>query len=281
MTREELQYLFAIRGFRARIKSDEVQVEVCTFCGNDRYNLELNPAAGVYHCWTCGARGRLENYLKNQFSLNYAIPVNLAAVTGAARRAMPEGGVTKDLTDPWARQYLASRGIDSVDCNIYEIYQGKGDSWDGRVVFTLRDYWNHKVAGFNGRAVLAGLKPKYFAHWMDGTKSITGYRSHSRIHVLVEGIFDCLRVHRSGFNAAMLGGVNETQVESWAARVPEGHTVCVLLDGDAADQGRKLYWRIYPIHPEVVFIPLPPEFDPALIEPAVLHALITERTTRC
>lgn len=280
MTPQDLQTLLSIRGIRSRVARDEVQIQVCVTCGNEKWNFEINPSRGMYHAWCCGARGRAEYFVRDYLGVTASIPVNITEnrLARTVLKASPE--VFQELQPGWSTNYLRERGLDTVDTRIYEAGQGAGETWGGRVVFQVRDYWSRSPIGYLGRAVLPGVRPKYFAHWDDGTKHITGYTSRSDIHVVVEGVFDGIRVHQAGLNAAVLGGVSEKQVEEWAARVPQPHTVVVLLDGDAIEQANRLRWRIYPIHEKVILVELPTGVDPAVLERRTIHALI-RRKVQC
>jgi hypothetical protein len=276
---DELQQLLAIHGLTSKVKGQEVAIAECLFCGNPKHNLELNASRGVYHAWCCGARGTIRNFLREHLRVDKYVPVN---ITIAQTRTSGVGVVTvpnfiKAIESNWAWDYLFGRGLSIVDVAIYNIGQGFGGNdgeWEGRIVFTLMDYFEHSSVGWVGRAALPGVEPKYYAHWPTGTKRITGYHARSDVHVLCEGVFDGLAAHRAGFNAAVLGGVEERAVEEWAARVPSAHYVAVMLDGDAAAQAERLFWRILPVHEKTFLVRLPVEFDPAQLDPTVVQTLI-------
>lgn len=277
MTSQELQHLFALRGIKTKVRGNEVQVGECLFCLNPKFNLEINPVAGFFHAWCCGAKGRADRFIREHLGKDVTItppPTRL----WTSPKVLDTAGATEflqPLVSSWALKYLEKRGLDTIDHLIYEILEGKGDHWQGRVVFPLREYWGNELVGYIGRAAYPTVVPKYYAHWVT-LKRITGYRSNSKIHVVVEGVFDGLRVHQCGYNAAVLGGVHEREIELFAARVPSEHTVVVLLDADAQEQAQKLRWRIYPIHEKTVVAPLTSGLDPAVLDRSDIHRLISE-----
>ena len=280
MTPQELLNLCSLRGLRAKIVRDEVAINVCVFCGNEKWNCEVNAVRGLYHAWCCGASGRTQYFVRDFLGADVNVPV-LPFETKRKRTftgAPPE--VYKALESPSVIDYLKNRGLDFVDFNIYEVGEGSGNTWGGRAVFHLREYWSRESVGYMGRAVHSAIRPKYFAHWNSGQKQISGYLSKSTTHVVVEGIFDGIKVNQAGYNAAVLGGVHEKQVEEWAGRVKESHTIVVMLDGDAQEQARKLYWRIYPIHTNTFVATLLEGMDPAVLERTTIHELI-RRTAKC
>lgn len=283
MTPQDLQSLFALRGIRTRIKGNEVQVGDCIFCGNPKYNLEINPVSGFVHAWCCGARGRADKFIRDHLGREVTIePQVLLSTrrTPISEMSLDNLECVQPLASERAIRYLRERGIDAVDERIYQILEGKGPSWEGRVVFPLREYWTSEFQGFIGRAVHPMIKPKYFAHW-NSKKVVTGYRSRSSIHVVVEGVFDGIAVHQAGFNAAVLGGVHESDIAGFAARVPEDAHIVVMLDADAQAQAEKLRWTILPVHSRVVMAPLSAGLDPAVLDRTVIQRLISSRTTTC
>lgn len=273
MTTEELKQLLAIHGLVSRVKGQEVALQICLYCGNEKFNCELNAERGVFHCWACGARGRVQTFLKEHLRVERDVPVNTQPVSPQSFALAVVPDLIKPVESPWAWKYLKDRGVDAVDVSIYGIGQGQGLKWDGRIVFPMKDYWRKGVVGFLGRAALATVHPKYFAHWLRG-KQITGYAARCDIHVLVEGPFDGLRVNQAGFNAAVLGGVEEKAIEEWGARVPSEDTIGIFLDGDAADQAKKIYWRLVPVHEKTVVVTTPAHIDPAVLDRRVIHQLV-------
>lgn len=280
MSPEEITPLFSIRGLRARVKGNEVQVESCVFCGNPKFNLEVNPVSGVYHCWACGARGRADQFIREHLGKDFNISVNLQAARREIRSPIGSPSFVGPVKSDSVFNYLAKRGLDGVDLNVYSISEGFGEEiWEGRVIFPLWEYWSRQVIGYMGRKI-AGGGPKYFSYWVDGHKYITGYQTRSDTHVIVEGAFDGVKVHKAGFNAVVLGGVTGTQVEEFAARVNPEHTLVVLLDGDAEDEANKLFWTLYPIHLKSFRVRLPVGIDPGSLDPETL-SLLVRRSVQC
>lgn len=273
MTPEELRTRFLLYGIDCRVKRDEVLLQTCVFCGNTRWNLEVNPVSGVYHCWTCNAGGRVDRLLKEVIGITVHIPVNLESREGAPRRTLP----TELMGEPVAEvthlaDYIHGRHLSAIDMAVYQMRAGRGSQWENRIVFPLLEYWSRELLGYIGRTVV-NENPKWYSFW-SGKKVVAGYRTRSDVHVIVEGIFDGIRVHKAGFNSAMLLGTGVPVVEEWAARVPAAHTVVVMLDGDAAKEAEKLYWTIYPIHENVKALYLPQDMDPDKYDPCVLELLI-------
>lgn len=268
MTSDELVRLLTAGGIEARVHGEEVRVRVCLACGNERWNLELNPSRGVYHCWVCHAgRGeRLDRFLSRTLGGTYHIPTvargeekkpAIAHTPPPALRTMPIHAV------PSAAQYLARRGVTLALAAQYElsVCVEPKHALEGRILFPARDFWTGDVRGWIGRSY-TGKRPKYYSALPQ--KCITGWRTSQRTApvVVVEGPLDGLVVHQAGFHAAVLGGTDDEQVREWAARLPPAMPVVILLDADALTQAYQLYWKVVPQRSAPVAVAtLPAEAD--------------------
>lgn len=279
MSPDELKNRFLLHGIRCNTRRDEVVVEVCVFCGNTKWNLEANPVVGLYHCWACNAGGRVDSLVKEVTGVTVHIPV-VQDEWKDRRDARSLEHVTEDFLGPPVADvphlvaYLQGRRLSLVDMAIYQLRAGKGGLYENRVVAPLLEYWTREVVGYLGRTVL-NERPKYYGTWL-APKCVVGFRTRSDVHVIVEGVLDGIRVHKAGYNAAVLVGTAGVRgsIEAWSARVPQLHDVVVLLDGDATIEAEKLYWTIRPIHERVSLIKLPPAFDPELLEEAARKSVV-------
>jgi len=278
MTPADLVHDLTIHGYTARVRGDEVQVHTCLFCDNDRWNLECNVDRGVYHCWACGAGGRLDGFMTKLTGQYYSLPVRQRAkhkeatvdTTFKSRRA-------SDVQS--AAQYLWQvRRMDAMTADSYGLLvcTEPDHLLTARITIPLYDYWTRALVGYIGRSY-TGQRPKYVSTL--GSKLITGYRMRvpETPCVVVEGAFDGIAVHRAGFNAAVLGGTSDPQLMEFAARIPSDVPVVLLLDGDARDRATYLMWVFREVHPDrVVQVPLPAGTDPANYLPDVLRTLLNQ-----
>lgn len=284
MTTEELEQNLKNRGVPCRVQKAEVIVEECFYCGNDRWNLELNAEVGVYHCWACDEGGRLDRLLESQFGIRSHIPIHAwrdsrREVEDVRRLDLEIINAKSAYLVASVKRYLTNRGIDEPDAEKYKIqvvlWKDGGTPLEGRILFPLSEYWSQAPMGLMCRRYLNNLVPKYLIHQEPPVRMIVGYRNrYSKVHVIVEGVIDGIHVHRAGFNAAVLLGSTAKDVEAWAARVPKGHDVIVLLDGDVTQAAFNLYWRIKPIYDRVQVITLPPHLDPGDLESGVIRELL-------
>lgn len=276
MTPEELKNRFLIHGIKASVRRDEVRLQTCVFCGNTRWNLEANPALGLYHCWTCGKGGRVDELVREVTGITVHIPVTKVDLRDRPRTKIPaEIGGDPVVEHTYHADYLRVRGLTAVDMAVYQIRVFLDSVWENRVIFPQLEYWSRSVIGYVGRTIIPGGRPKYHAQWESDRRSVAGYRNRSPVHVLVEGPFDGIKVHKAGFNAAVLNGTSIPGLEFWAASVPPAHTVVVLLDGEARAEAHRLYSTVLPIHSKTVKIDLPEMFDPGNLEALAVQKIIT------
>jgi DNA primase len=117
----------------------------------------------------------------------------------------------------------------------------------GRVTIPIHDDEGRLVA-YCGRAI-DGSEPRYrFPAGFQKSRVLFNYhralRTGSDEVVLVEGFFDCMRVHQAGFPCVALMGVQLSEAQK-ELLVRGFRRVVVLLDGDAA--GRAASGRIAPV----------------------------------
>lgn len=274
-TTDEMSTYLMMRGIDNKVQSDEVKVHVCLFCGNDRWNLELNPAIGVYHCWACNSSGTLRTFMAEHFNLTVHIPVNYEAAKTPIEPDHYDVETVGVSEVPSAMHYLSRRNITLVEAMQYQLRLGIGkDAMHHRILFPVREYFSQSMHGYIGRS-FTNLVPKYMLSFK--TPVVAGYRHFiSSIHILVEGTIDGIAIHRAGYNAAvLLGASHDAILDSWAARVPKDHSIIILMDGEARDRSEKIKWRLEPIHPNVDNFFLPEHMDPGDLEPTSVRALVT------
>lgn len=136
--------------------------------------------------------------------------------------------------------YLEQRGMDRQTAAWFGIGYYAGRGWlHGRIVFPIHSE-RGELVGYAGRTV-DGSEPRYL--FPPGfRKSQVVYNLHraqscavERV-IVVEGFFDCLKVHQAGFaNVVALMGTSLSEVQSklLEERFPE---LVLMLDGDAAGQ---------------------------------------------
>ena len=285
MTTEELRTQLITIGITCRIQRNEVAVETCKFCGNTRWNLELNAMRGIYHCWACHASGRLDKLL-HEWLGDTTIHIPVVLDSRSKSLALPQ--VTKDFNSvsaanvTWATQYLRRRGLGIEDIRRYGLMvcTTPTHKLSGRLVIPMYDFWGATLLGYVGRSI-TGKHPKYLTTME--RKYITGYRATTGWDtpcVLVEGPFDGIAVHRASYHVAVLSGTANPMLLEFVSALPQETPVVILLDGAAQDEASTIYWSLKALcrTAPIIHVELPLDFDPADFSSIALKAFITRFT---
>ena len=220
---------------------------------DDSFRASLSKNA--FHCFACQAGGNVLNFVAAMEKCSIrqaALRLQRWFSVGAPGegRSVRKGELVREkegrnpplpfvLTGvDHSHPYLVERGIDPATAVEFGVgfYAGPG-LLSGRVVIPIANARGQTVA-YAGRA-LGNSPPKY--------KLPTGFRkawelfnlhraaaTGSKTVIVVEGYFDCLRVHRAGLPwvVALMGSSLSAEQEN--ALLAAFERVALLLDGDAA-----------------------------------------------
>jgi len=251
-----------------RKKGDELRGRCPIHKGEGQDTFHVSLSKNAFQCFSCKARGNvldfvaaMENCSVRDAAVTLAEVFGVSAEQPAAERAAKQGSPEKTPDAPAGESpqnkplgfelkgvdgghpYLQSRGIDKEMAGEFGLgfFSGKG-SMHGRIVIPIHDERGTLLA-YAGRA-LDDAEPKYKLP-VGFHKSLVLYnlrrslvRSGEKVStvVLVEGFFDCIRVHAAGYPCvALMGSSLSTEQEELLCRNFSG--VVILLDGDEA--GRK------------------------------------------
>jgi DNA primase len=234
---------------------------------DDSFRASLGHNA--FHCFACQASGNVLDFvaameqcsirqaalcLQRWFSLSGPDEVRpLGAAEhppGLAWRSVGKGELVREKegrnpplpftlsgVDP-AHPYLVERGIDPATAGEFGVgfYAGPGLQ-SGRIVIPIANARGQTVA-YAGRA-LDGRLPKYklpagFRKALELFNLHRALATGSKSVIVVEGYFDCLRVHRAGLPwvVALMGSSLSAEQENALREAFD--RVVLLLDGDAA-----------------------------------------------
>ena len=226
--------------------------------GRDAFHVQLDKNA--FHCFSCHAGGNVLDLVMalERCSLREAAlrlqQWFMPSHVGAPPRRLPsdeEKLVTKkrkrnaplrfSLTGlRMDHPYLSGRGLTRQTAAQFGIgyYPGPGIMRD-RVVIPIHDQQGQKIA-YCGRAV-HDEEPRYkFPAAFEKSAALFNYHRAAPLAqdavVVVEGFFDCMRVHQAGFPSvvALMGSALSPTQE---AGLDQGfRRVVLMLDGDAAGQ---------------------------------------------
>lgn len=252
---EAVLHHYQVPGLRRRRDQVEGRCPIHDGERDDSFRASLNK--NVFHCFSCQAQGNVLDFvaaMEKGSVREAACRLQRWFGVGASVEPMPPGRRKVELVrekegcnpplrfvltgvDP-GHHYLHRRGIDRATATEFGIgfYGGPG-LMSGRIVIPIR-HAQGQIVAYAGRAV-DGRLPKYKlpAGFRKGSELFNLHgaaATGSKTVIVVEGYFDCLRVHQAGipFVVALMG----TSLSASQARVLMGRfdRVVLMLDGDAA-----------------------------------------------
>jgi DNA primase len=218
--------------------------------GESRDAFHANLSKNIFHCFACGAGGTVLDFVAamDRCSVREAavklacamaepiVPACSKQLVTEKRKSAAPLGFTLRGVDP-AHPYLAGRGIQTLTAAHFGVgfYRGSG-VFAGRVVIPIHNEGGELVA-YCGRAV-DGSRPRYRFPF-GFAKSEFVFNLHraaagQQTVVVVEGFFDCLKVHQAGAPAVVaLMGARLYEAQK-SALLRHFRTIILMLDGDVA-----------------------------------------------
>jgi DNA primase len=243
----------------------------CPIHGGGRVDaFHVSLSRNAFQCFACQARGNVLDFVAameqcsvreaaRRLAHRFSIPERLAAVAVAAGSTSGERanwlGKKEGCNPPLSftlrgidgsHPYLRARRILPETAAVFGVgfYSGRG-LMSGRVVIPIHDR-HGKLAAYAGRS-LDGSPPKYRlpAGFRKSEVLFNFHRAAAldqKSVVVVEGYFDCLKVHQAGFPSvvALMGTVLPEVPE--ALLLEQFRRVVLMLDGD--DSGRRATEKI-------------------------------------
>jgi DNA primase len=248
--------------------------------------FHVNVRRHVFHCFACQAGGNvldlvaaLERCSVQQaaclLQAQFAVPVRLApatVVTPAEELVTDRSSYNSPCTAlpglAAEHPYLQRRGVDGASAVHFGIGYWSGAGWlRGRIAIPVHNPAGELVA-YCGRAVPGMPGPRYrfpagFAKSLELFNLHRAAASGSGEVIVVEGFFDCVRVHQAGYPAvvALMGSAMSRAQEQLL--IQRFSRVTFMLDGDAAGRAasQALVDRLRP-HCAVREVILPPGCQP-------------------
>jgi DNA primase len=251
---------YQVRGLRRR--HDRLQGCCPIHHGHRHDSFHAHLTKNVFQCFACQAHGNMLDFvaamekcsireaalLLQQWFDIAAAPVSVYA-TVADRRNFELVRKEECINAPLRfaltgvegnHPYLAQRGIDPATAHEFGVglYRGRG-LMSGRIVIPIRNAHGQLIA-YAGRA-LDGRPPKYKlpAGFRKGLELFNLQRAAAadrKTVIVVEGYFDCIRVHQAGFPCvvALMGSALSAAQES--ALLRHFARIVLMMDGDVAGQ---------------------------------------------
>jgi DNA primase len=218
--------------------------------GQGQEAFHANFGQNVFHCFACGAGGNVLDLVAAMEGCSIreaALRLRVAQVSGGAVTSQPRQRqlVTKkriinapplsfSLSLDRRHSYLARRGMDAATADRFGVgYYGGGGLMSGRIAIPIHDERGRLVA-YCGRTI-DGATPRYrqaFRSRACCSTIIELLPVGSNRLIVVEGFFDCMRVHQAGFPCVVaLMGARLSRMQR-ALVTDRFSSVVLLLDGD-------------------------------------------------
>lgn len=193
----------------------------CPYCGDhathDHCDINVTTPQR-FHCFYCGAHGTLKKLLKDQDKSGSLEPRK--GVTEKKKYEPIDFNQFKKVTgktgtlDRLALAYLTKkRGLTRAELELYNVRFAAAGRFYGRVLIPL--YEDGILVNFIARSFLPFIQPKYlFPHHgetlLTTAEAIFGYgtlpaANSMGVYVIVEGVFDAIRVNRRARDLGVIG----------------------------------------------------------------------------
>ena len=251
---------------------------LCPFHDDHHPSLRVDPAKGVYHCFSCGAGGDVFRFVQEKEGCGFGEAVRLCAdichlpvpaLDAGSQKHRPDKQQTLAPTVEMNERY--GQALLPYDPGMEELREAYAafevgiapaivpEAWKftrGRIVFPIRNAAGELVAfAARYRGDLSAKKiPKYInsstsAIYKKDELLYGWHRAVSKVRetgivFLTEGYKDTLAMHAAGFsNTVALCGTNLSEHHIAMIR-KEAVTVCLFLDAD--EVGRETVARVMP-----------------------------------
>jgi DNA primase len=241
----------------------------CPFCKHHKPKLEVDPKAGVWHCWTCNEKGRTPTSILRKLHANADairemrsyfpdgkgnIDEKTYVKVELPREYKPLSTTLSSLTYRQAKSYVIKRGITEQDIVKYSIGYCEAGKYRNSIIVPSHDR-NGNINYFISRSFEKDPSRKYNAPSCNKNELIgLEYFINWKVPVILcEGIFDAIAIKR---NAIPLFG--KTIPKSLMLKLVESDvkTVYLALDKDALKEAIKYATQLLNLGKDVYLIEL-------------------------
>lgn len=185
-------------------KKDELIFKICPFCGNVKWNFQINVVNALYKCWVCSKGGKVNSAILamvgNPIQLGSIIQENKGTdeVHIDQAKSFDLSNCGSAIMNDEAVKYFDKRGFNVIDIINWGVLIR-----EHRVIFPLLD--GSRIVYYIEKDVRSGA---YFYPEGYSKKNIVWVRfaNQKKDIILVEGVFDAIQVHKAGFNVMILMG---------------------------------------------------------------------------
>ena len=248
-----------------RQKGNELIYKECPFCGNTRWNFQLNVDLKVFHCWVCGEKGpitRLNILLPSVFH----VVLEQTLTTTTPKTLVLEESM--DVIGTPGEVYLKERGFQLSEIIGWRIKYSKR----GKLLFPLYDrddnliYYVEKELATGRWYYPAGVSKKDIV-WAKVT-----FKNDTIL--LVEGLMDAVKVYSYGYNVMVLLGTHIFEGDVLFMQQRKLRPV-LFLDGDCKID---VYKRIQRRLPDFDYMKITNDKDPDELSKEEVDTLYNQRT---
>ena len=214
----------------------------CPFCGEAKFHCGINPSKGLFHCWKCGEKGNLVKIVAKIKNVSFIESKEIIRPTSELRQVLEERSkiieepiviqnkdfklplhtyrFRKDKTDLWqetAFMFLRQKyGLTWNDVEQADLRYCVYGKWKNSIIIPV--YKDKKLINFLGRCWDKNSKVRYnicpnekaVLNIHKTLYNIDSIKIGQDLLVLVEGVFDCLKV---GLNIAVASFGTEVSQE--------------------------------------------------------------------
>lgn len=255
----------------------------CPRCdnGTKKYNLEVNVSKGVFHCWSCGYKGKLIRLFydygqSRQLTIVQALPIfdkksnNLVVSATPGPKSTDEKRISigphRSLSVSWndsihylaAKQYLKNRGINDYLISKWDISYSEHGPNKFRIIIPSRSE-DGKLEYYIARSFYDYVKPKYKNPPVPKQQIIFGesFIDWNRTVVITEGVFDSI----VALNAVPILGTEIHSHKKLISKIKKYNTpVIVCLDYDAWNKSKDIYKILCDFDIDVSIAKVPKEY---------------------
>ncbi len=237
-------------------KHSETLFRVCPYCGNHKFNFQVNFEKRVFNCWVCNKGGSLFTLLRKmgievKTDNTYASSKPIEKIQDKAVEAqkkydikLPEGykfkmsdySMSYFTADSWeykAYSYLYGRKLSDDDIKRYDVWY-----WNKRVLFPFYDMGY--LVFWTARSIDPKSKLKYLHAECSKDRLIIRYQGLTDEIYVVEGVFDAVELNRSGKTVVMVLGslITQRHVEYFRTLKKK---IVLCLDSDMSKKQHNLF----------------------------------------
>jgi len=256
-----MQLTELIKNSQTKERGGELFVEICPFCGKDKYHFSINREKGVYYCFVCGEKGRVNDlsslpepkpkpYLppNRYFSETAFIYTENEGKIEEETLESPIFGFERLIRNELILEYLINiRKIDYPAIKYFELgltsdgylqipFRDKGKLLLGYKYRTLppseKRFWRTKGSPFGlfNEQLFSGNEHKKI---ICGSRNTTGFRPPElkREVYITEGEFDCMALWQQGLPVVSIPSGASSWDRTWEEKLVK-FIIYLLFDDD-------------------------------------------------